>query len=85
MINFVSVSRFFGFAENGQIVTAEELCVGVANDYELVVLVECSEQDPSQLWSYDYDVIFLLLFLQMNKFYQNNVLIHDISEPMDST
>lgn len=49
-------NQFFGFAKNGQIITAEELCVGISNDSVSIVLKECSEQDLSQLWAYDSEV-----------------------------
>ncbi|XP_031629463.1 polypeptide N-acetylgalactosaminyltransferase 5-like isoform X2 [Contarinia nasturtii] len=45
-------NQFFAFEKNGQIITAEELCVGVSDDKISVILVECS-QHPTQLWSYE--------------------------------
>lgn len=67
-------NQFFAFSKNGQIVTAEDACVGVAKD--LVVQVPCNETDVSQLWKYDntvsvniivdlkvdYEIFLLLLF-----------------------
>lgn len=47
-------NQFFAIAENGQIFTVEQLCVGKQN--QTVVLVECSENDESQLWTYNHDV-----------------------------
>lgn len=57
-------NQFFAFAKSGQIITVEELCVGISNDKTLVVLVECSEQDPSQLWEYDKNVSAIYKNLQ---------------------
>lgn len=44
-------NQFFAFAKNGQIITVEELCIGVSKS--LVVLVQCDESDVSQFWKYD--------------------------------
>lgn len=49
-------TQFFAYAKTGQIVTSEELCIGTSENEHLVVLVECSEQDPAQLWTYDKNV-----------------------------
>lgn len=49
-------NQFFAFAKSGQIITAEELCVGVSDDESSVTLVSCSEHDSSQLWEYDDEV-----------------------------
>lgn len=49
-------NQFFAYAKSSQIITAEELCVGVSDDKTTVILVECSEQDSAQLWKYDENV-----------------------------
>lgn len=61
-------NQFFGFVKNGQIVTAEELCVGtphieMSSSSMPVVLVECSEHDLFQFWKYDSKVLKSLNFL----------------------
>lgn len=47
-------NQFFAFAKSGQIFTSEQLCMGISN--EMVILVDCSEDDTSQLWRYDNEV-----------------------------
>lgn len=49
-------TQFFAFAENGQIVTTEELCVGVSNHTSLIIMVPCSDTDSTQQWKYDNTV-----------------------------
>lgn len=44
-------NQFFAFAENGQIITSEDSCVGIKN--RTVILTNCSENDRSQLWTFD--------------------------------
>lgn len=66
-------NQFFGFVKNGQIVTAEELCVGtphieMSSSSMPVVLVECSEHDLFQFWKYDSKVIKSLNFDLGKKF-----------------
>lgn len=49
-------NQFFAFAENGQIISAEDSCVGVSKKRKIMTLVECSDHDRSQLWKYDESV-----------------------------
>lgn len=49
-------NQFFACATSGQIITVEELCVGVARNKVTVILVSCSELDQSQLWDYNDQV-----------------------------
>lgn len=49
-------NQFFGIAHTEQIITAEELCVGISSDKISVILVYCSEKDPWQRWTYDKKV-----------------------------
>lgn len=78
-------NQFFAFATSGQIVHAEEVCVGHRN--ETVVFVECSEQQKSQLWDYNSEVkifenkqtklnYFVLTFLYHFKIPQNQWIVH---------
>lgn len=46
-------NQFFAFAENGQIVSAEDLCVGISTKRKTINMIECSDRDRSQLWRYD--------------------------------
>lgn len=55
-------NQFFAHAKTGQIIAVEELCVGISDDRNVVVLVECSEQDLTQLWIYDVKVSELFEF-----------------------
>lgn len=55
-------NQFFAFAKSGQIITAEELCVGVSDDESSVTLVSCSEHDSYQLWKYEVNVNSLFGF-----------------------
>lgn len=48
-------NQFFAFAKTGQIVIVEEYCVGI-NDNQDVIVVKCSNTDPTQLWTYNNDV-----------------------------
>lgn len=48
-------NQFFAFSKPGQIVVVEEYCVGI-NLLKEVILVQCSETDKTQLWSYDQEV-----------------------------
>lgn len=49
------LNQFIGFAKSDQItVSIAELCLGT--DKNSTILVECSEEDKSQLWSYDNEV-----------------------------
>lgn len=47
-------NQFFAFTKFGQIITSNEQCVGVNN--RTVVLVQCSEDEKYQLWSYNLEV-----------------------------
>ena len=55
-------NQFFAHAKTGQIITVEELCVGISDDRNVVVLVECSEKDSTQLWTYDMNVSAIFEF-----------------------
>lgn len=55
-------NQFFAHAKTGQIITVEELCVGISDDGNVAVLVECSEKDSTQLWTYDVNVSTILEF-----------------------
>lgn len=46
-------NQFFAFAKSGQIVTAEDLCVGISIKHKTTTLVECDDHDRAQLWKYD--------------------------------
>lgn len=46
-------NQFFAFAESGQIVSAEDLCVGISIKRKTISLVGCSAHDRSQIWKYD--------------------------------
>lgn len=46
-------NQFFAFAESGQIISVEDLCVSISTEQKTTTLVECSDQDRSQLWKYD--------------------------------
>lgn len=48
-------NQFFAFQESGLIVTVEEICVGV-NDNKEVILVSCKDRDKTKLWDYDKEV-----------------------------
>lgn len=48
-------NQFFALAKSGQILMAEEYCVGI--DYKKrVLIVRCNEADTSQLWIYNSEV-----------------------------
>lgn len=48
-------NQFFALAKSGQIIMAEEYCVGI--DYKKrVLIVRCNEADTSQLWTYNNEV-----------------------------
>lgn len=49
-------TQFFAFTKTDQIVTTEELCVGISNDQNSVILMECDEKNAKQLWNYDEKV-----------------------------
>lgn len=54
-------NQFFGFAKSGQIITSEDLCVGINNE-KTVILVHCSDGDKSQLWDFYKNVCECLNF-----------------------
>lgn len=60
-------NQFYAFQENGQIVSAEELCVSIRNDTLTVILATCSDSDEHQRWTYDNDVSEFELFVKLSK------------------
>lgn len=48
-------NQFFAITKFGQIVVVEEICVGI-NLVKEVILVQCSDSDKSQFWSYNIEV-----------------------------
>ena len=51
---FLGGNQFFALAQSGQIVTNQDLCVGIIDTK--VILVECFDEDKSQLWKWDEEV-----------------------------
>lgn len=70
--------QFFAFQESGLIVTAEEICVGV-NEHKQVILVHCTDDDKTKLWTYDKEVGVQITYLQGNLISQIHT-IYDCSE-----
>lgn len=56
-------NQFFAFEKSGLIVTVEEICVGV-NDKKEVILVNCTGGEKSKLWDYDEKVGKRTIFIQ---------------------
>lgn len=54
-------NQFFAYAKSGQIITTEDLCVGI-NDEKTVILVQCSDGEESQLWDFYKNVCECLKF-----------------------
>lgn len=48
-------NQFFALTKFGQIIMAEEYCVGIDHK-KRILIVRCNETDTSQLWTYNYEV-----------------------------
>lgn len=47
-------NQFLAFSKSGQIVTSEDLCIGIS--HTSVILVLCNEEDKKQLWDFNAEV-----------------------------
>lgn len=45
-------NQVFSYTKHKQIVSTEEICLGVLNDVDKVMSVVCNKDDFSQLWTY---------------------------------
>lgn len=51
-------NQFLAFAKSGQIVTVlAEMCVGVTTDRDAPIIVDCDNNQKSQLWQYNDEVV----------------------------
>lgn len=48
-------NQFIGWTTAGQMVTAEEFCIGITEN-QTISLFYCKENDENQMWSYDEKV-----------------------------
>lgn len=66
-------NQLFAYAKSGQIVTVEELCVGVEG--ETVILVKCSEEDESQRWKWNRTVKYNKFIDERKRMLQTYLLL----------